>query len=347
MTRKFAEILVIIFIFTIPCENIFTLGSLGSISRLIGLITAAVWGISILVQKKVRVFSTFHFLAFSFFLFSVASIFWTVDHELTFARAITFIQMAIQIWMLWDLLTTERLYRFALLAFILGTYVIIIDTIGNFFSGQIISEWDYGRYSGGGQNAVELALILSLCFPIAWYLAITEKSDRIGKIIKIICYSFIPSAFFAIILTASRTAILTVLPGIFFILGSLNRMKRFHRSMIFIFAIILLFVGQSIIPQETLERLSTFGTSISSGDLGGRTDLWRGSIQIFIDHPLLGIGSGSTASSLQLGAVAHNTFLSILSELGLFGFIIFICMIISLVFLAIKQPLLSSSLWLK
>jgi len=232
------------------------------------------------------------------------------------------------------------------LAFILGAYITIIDTVNNFISGQIISQWEYGRYTGGGQNAVELALILSLCIPIAWYLAANQKATRTGKWIKIICFSFLPASLFAIILTASRTALLAITPGAIYIVTSFRQLKPGYRYLGFIFLILIMLVGQSLVPQATLARLATIGTSITTGELGGRGALWSQGIQIFYDHPLLGIGSGSTVSPDQLGAFIHNTFLSVLVELGILGLLIFLCLIGCAVIQAWKHPVPERVLWL-
>ena len=234
MIRKIAQIFAIIFIFSIPLENTLSLGSLGSLSRLIGLATAGIWILSIIVQNQIRTLNYFHILVVFFLLFNIASIFWTVDFDLTFERVTTYLQMAIQIWMLWDLLTTEKVYRAALLAFLLGAYITVLDSFANFLSGNLISQFEYGRFSGAGQNAVELALILSLCIPVAWYLAINQNSTRYGKLIKIICYSFIPASLFAMILTGSRTALLAIIPGVIYIIASLRRLKLIYRYLGFI-----------------------------------------------------------------------------------------------------------------
>jgi O-antigen ligase len=345
MIRKFAQIFAIIFIFSIPLENTFTLGSLGSLSRLIGLATAGIWILSILAQNQIRVLNYFHIIVFIFLLYNVASIFWTVDFDLTYERVITYVQMVVQIWMIWDLLTTEKMYLAGLLAFLLGVYITIADTFINFLSGNLISEYEYGRFSGAGQNAVELALILSLCIPIAWYLAINQKSTRNGNLIKVICYAFIPASLFAMILTGSRTALLAIIPGVIYIIASLHRLKLVYRYIGFILFITLIIFGISIIPQATLARLETIGSSISSGDLGGRGAIWSRSFQIFFDHPLVGIGSGSTVAPDQVGSFSHNTFLSILVELGIIGEVIFLILLGSAVLQIIKQPKTSMILW--
>jgi O-antigen ligase len=346
MFRNLAQIFSLVFVFTIPWENAFTIGSLGSVSRIVGLVTAGLWVISILFKRQLRKFSFLLICIFVFLLFNIASIFWTVDFDLTFARVKTYLQMAIQVWMLWDLLTTEKMQRAALLAFLIGAFIAIGSTIYNFLSGQLISQWEYGRYTGGGQNAGELALILSFSFPVALYLSTSQFLVHQKKFIRILLLSFIPSAFIAIILTASRTALFAVIPGLFYIFSVIRGSRPIYRFLGLFILLLTIFAGQSFIPQATLERLGTVGDSISSGDLGGRMALWKQSIQIFLDHPLLGIGSGSLVAPDQLGAFAHNTFLSILTELGLLGFLIFIGLIIITIIQAFRQPKLSAYLWL-
>ncbi len=346
MIRKLAQIFALFFIFTIPWENALSFGSLGSISRIIGLVAAGFWAVSVLLQNRLRTFRTSHIFIFIFLLFNVASLLWTVDFELTFGRVRTYLQMAIQIWMLWDLLDSEKLYRYALVAFLIGTFLTVASTFSNYISGQLISEWEYGRYSGGGQNAVELALILSLCFPVAWYLALSERDNSHSNLLKATYIFFIPAAFFALILTASRTAIFTIIPAALYIIGSLNRVRLVYRFLCFAVLILALLIGQSLVPIETLQRLGTIGSSIASGDLGGRMELWQKCLQIFAEHPLLGIGSGSLSAPDQLGAFTHNTFLSILTELGVVGFLIFLGLLVSVILQILRQPQPESALWL-
>ena len=301
---------------------------------------------STIFQGKIRVFNHFHIIVFVFLLFNVASIFWTLEYNSTYKRIQTYLQIAIQVWMLWDLLTSELLFRTALFAFVLGAYIPVGDSIYNFLTSQIISQYEYGRFSGGGQNAVELALILCLTIPIAWHLAVTEKDGKGSNLIKAICYIFIPAALLSIILTASRTSILTLIPVMIFLISYLNRLKPVFRILLFFSLFIALFVGQAIIPVTTLERLGTIGTSISSGDLGGRVRLWQESLFKFQDHPLFGIGSGSLNSPNQLGTFAHNTFISITTELGIIGLLIFIAVIISTILRFVKQPKPLKVLWI-
>jgi O-antigen ligase len=85
-------------------------------------------------------------------------------------------------------------------------------------------------------------------------------------------------------------------------------------------------------------------TSFSAGGGTGRTDLWRVAIEMWRDHPFAGIGTGNftivepryAVRTINLQRVdlvvdnpkvAHNTYLHVLTELGIVGFIAFMGMV--------------------
>jgi O-antigen ligase len=78
-----------------------------------------------------------------------------------------------------------------------------------------------------------------------------------------------------------------------------------------------------------IERLSSVFTSIGSADIGGRVGLWVETAAIFLKHPFVGSGSGSL--SFLIGTFSHQTFLSVLAETGLIGFILF-CIVLVYIF---------------
>ena len=71
----------------------------------------------------------------------------------------------------------------------------------------------------------------------------------------------------------------------------------------------------------------------------------------FVEHPLLGVGSNMYRSINSLaktaeGKVSHNSYLSVLVELGLIGFVIF-AIILAIAFIqAWRQPKWQSWFWL-
>lgn len=337
MIRRITFIGLLAVIFTIPWENAITVNTLGTLTRVIGIGTAGMWIMSVIIEGKIRKLRFVHISAFLFAAINIVSIFWTVDHFLTFERVKTYAQLMVLSWMLWDLTSTPEKHRFVWQVFILGGYVAIFSALSNFMSGQLISEYEYGRFSGANQNAVEFAMILSASFPMAWNLAMTQEAGRFWGFWRILNIIYIPASLFTIVLTASRTALIAVIPGSLYIIGTFTRVKWSVRLLILTILIIGIFVGQSYVPQVTIERLGTIGTSVSSGDFGGRMKLWLGAIDIFLKNPILGIGSYTLEAPGQLGAFAHNSFLSVLAELGIVGFCFFTGWVVLVFLCSINQ----------
>jgi O-antigen ligase len=344
--RTIAFSLSLMLVFTIPWENAITLGELGTLARAIGMLAAGFWAGSALLAGRFRRPHPFHMVIFLFVLWNIASFFWSTGSDETFQRIKTYGQVGILAWMLWDLYTTPKALRAALEAYILGAYVTIGSTVFNYLTGREISVYEEGRYAGSGLNAGDLALILALGLPVAWHLATSVDTDRKNRFLQLLNYAYIPASLFTISLTGSRMALFTIIPVILYAAGTFKRLKPSFRIFILASLIGCLFALQTHIPQPTLDRLATTRDSIAKEDLGGRVKLWGASIAIFFEHPFLGVGSGMLHNPKLLGAVAHNTFLSVLAELGLIGFLLFGFILVIVVHEALKQPKSLSGLWL-
>jgi O-antigen ligase len=227
-------------------------------------------------------------------------------------------------------------------AYILGGYITIFSTVFNYITGQGISTYQADRFAGAGTNANDLALILALGLPIAWYLAVTTSKDTRKTFLTLICYAYVPAALFSISLTASRMALFATVPAFVYILATAKRLKPLYGVLI----LAALIGSLPFIPQASIDRLGTTGTSLSTGDLGGRGRLWHASMGVFLEHPLLGIGSGVLSTANAIGAAAHNTFLSVMAELGLIGLIFFAGMLAIVTVQALKQAKSTSQLWI-
>ena len=93
--HKVAMGFALLLIFTIPWETAITFGAMGTLTRLIGLGVAGIWAISVLVKGGIRKFGFFQIAVFFFMLYNVASIFWTINYNLTITRVYTYLQLAI------------------------------------------------------------------------------------------------------------------------------------------------------------------------------------------------------------------------------------------------------------
>jgi O-antigen ligase len=325
--RKLAFYLSLILIFTIPWEDAVSIVGVSSVTRYIGIFTSAVWLVAVLFSRKVRKPHIFHLFFLFFVMWSVASLIWTYALDESIQQIKTYVQMFIFIYIIWDLYITLKALNQALQVYIFGSYILILTTIINYAIGREISLYSGGRYAGVG-NAVELALILTLGLPIAWHLATSPDNQNKYKILRLLNFVYIPAALFAILLTGTRMALFAVIPAFAYILGTSRRLKPILRYSSLVFFVGAMFWIEPLIPKSIIERLGTTGASIITGDLGGRINLWLQSISFFYSQPVIGIGSGALSSIFVMGAMAHNTFLSVLTEGGLIGFILFISILL-------------------
>jgi O-antigen ligase len=159
-------------------------------------------------------------------------------------------------------------------------------------------------------------------------------------------YAYIPAAIFAISLTATRFAMLAILPAFLFGIGTFGRLKPLSRVLIFVILTAALFALPSLIPQSSLQRLATTADEISTGDLSGRAAIWQQGLAVFVEHPLLGIGRSAFPTAVESGRSAHNSFLVVLVELGMIGSLLFGIILAMTVSHAIHQPKWDARFWL-
>jgi len=338
--RKITYWLTLVLIFIVPWEDSLSITAIGSLTRLTGLVVAGCWFLTILTEGRFRKPHLFHAFVLFFFLWNIVSYMWSIDIDRTFERIKTYLQIFLLMLIIWELFKEPADLIAGLQAYILGAYVCIASSIGNYLSGTIAENYEV-RYSATGVNAVDLSLLLLLGIPLAWHLFLLANRKK-NRILKIINFAYIPFAIFTVLLTASRTSLFAVVPAIIFILWP----KRFNIGR---FILISIFLGVSImiigviLPAGIIERLATTSTSISSADFGGRVNLWKEAITLFIGHPLVGSGAGILFTTI--GSEAHQTFLSILAETGLIGFLLFTCILAIVVNQAAGLPKGYSGLW--
>lgn len=77
-----------------------------------------------------------------------------------------------------------------------------------------------------------------------------------------------------------------------------------------------------------IQEISQLGTDASTSDYYGRAAIWKGTLRMIADHPLLGVGFGvhpivypryDPSSGFKFVNAAHNDYLQLVSETGLVG----------------------------
>lgn len=343
--RSIALALSLVFIFLVPWEGMVRL-PLGTFARFTGTILGVFWLGTILVTGRVRKLGPFQVMVCLFVLWNILSVFWSENPNRSFAHSRTWAQMFLLVVILWDLYTTRASLLAGLQAYILGAYVAVGSAVYNYFTGKVYYT-NYQRFSAGETNPDGFGFIVALGIPIAWYLAGSINNQGIGRFLRFLNYVYIPAALLGIALSGTRTALIASVVGMAFGLASLTRLRLIARIAIFVLlSSIILFILPYVQTLKSFQRLSTTGAELTSGDLNNRTNNWSEGLATFAERPLLGVGSNMYRSINSLGKVGHNSFVSVLVELGLIGFILF-SIILGIAFVhAWRQPKWQSWFWL-
>lgn len=333
----------LVLIFIIPWENAVDLAGFGTISSPIGLLVAAFWMATAVYTGKIRRPGPFHLVFFLFVGWNIVSVFWSIDVNETYARLQTYVLLFGLVYIVWDLFTSPKALEAGLQAYVLGAWISIGSLLSNYLADNRVG---YARFTGTGFGEGNLAIILALGIPIAWHLATSENSNRVVRWLSVVNAIYVPAALFAIVLTASRGSLFAVFPGLLFILASIQRLRVVVRVLVFIALASSLYLLQPLVPEESIQRLATADESIAQGDLGGRVAIWEAGLVAFSERPLFGVGSSAFGSATDIGKLAHNSYLSVLVETGLIGFIFFAGIWMMAVIFALRHPKQTRRFWL-
>jgi O-antigen ligase len=340
--RKITYIFSLILIFTLPWEDSISTASLGSFARLMGFVVAGLWLATILIEGRFRKPHLFHMLVLLFILWNFLSLYWSSGADYTIQRIKTYSQIFLLLLICWDLFQKPEDLRAGLQAYVVGAYVLVVSTIYNYLAGNVAVQYE-GRYSATGVNANDVALILIIGMPIAMRLLFSTPQKFKGFLQKSINFLYIPLSIFAIILTGSRTSIIAIIPFTIFLIGT-QRIKFERKILIFMILFVSLLIFLPFVPPAVIHRIGTVGQSIASADMGGRVTMWKKSIEVLAQHPLLGVGGG--AVDHMIGGAVHNTFLAVAAETGIVGLLLFLAILGLVVYEAIRLPKTISALWL-
>ncbi len=336
-------------IFTIPFKEIFVLPGIGSVSRVLGLLVAVVWLISIAQSGYVRRPSAFHIVAFAFILWNTASILWSVSPDSSIERSFTYLRIGLFIWFIWDLYDTRTTIWRGCQAYVLGAWI----TAGSLFINYLNNVEAYhsanGRFAATGFNTNETGLLLALGLPLAWYLAVSDplgnlriEADKRSSVsagftnglLHWLNFLYVPLALFSILLTASRGSLIATAPLLLVVLVTLGKTSFAQRALLIGGIVAAIMTSATIVPEQNLERLGTTSEEVSASDLNGRVTVWRDGFEIFENNVVLGVGSGAFRSAIETGKAPHNVFVALAVDLGLLGLGLFVLMLM-IVFAAV------------
>lgn len=176
------------------------------------------------------------------------------------------------------------------------------------------------RYRGGGLpiNRTANWLIVPTFLGFGWFMLVAKgRSKMLGLACTIICIT-------GIFATVGRSAILATLIGfvvIIFSRGGLQPKKIVGTTtVVSALGVIGLFFIWQVGFLDLFE--ARFVGEGSEGAAVGRLQVYSDTLRIWMTSPVIGVGDAAIpAHALYTGSTAHNSFLGILAEAGLVGFI--------------------------
>ncbi|HEU4475025.1 MAG TPA: O-antigen ligase family protein, partial [Gemmatimonadales bacterium] len=279
-----------VFVFAIPWEKILALPGLAIVARLTGGTALALTIVAVVLAGRIRRLHWFHTAALLFLIWAGLELMLFHFGDRLPYKYFTYGQLILVLWMIWELAATEARLRGLLTAFVLGAYVAAFETFR-------VYRRDVGalrRFAAGGLDGNDLAMVLALALPMAWYLGMTYRQP----LLRWICRAYIPVGVLTIGLTGSRGGMLAASMALSIVPLSMTRLSpgRIMTAVMMLGAAGILAVAY--VPETVIERLATTQTEVQGGRFGGRGKLWRAGLEVYPEHPVFGHGTGSFKSAI-------------------------------------------------
>ncbi|MEX2541124.1 MAG: O-antigen ligase family protein [Trueperaceae bacterium] len=321
--------LLALLVFSIPFENGVTIPGIGSMSRVLGIVSFGA-GMAALVGRgrlNIRTPSLFVILALLFTLYGISSYFWSVRPGDTLSSSVTVAQLFVLVWLVWQFCRSKSDSALLMQAFVLGSYVTIAVAFTVFLRASEPTFRNVGSF-----NPNEFAIVSALAIPLAWYLSLRSTS----RWLTWLNMAYPAVAVLGIVLSASRGGLVTALVALAIIPLSLFRLDPVRQLLLFGLITATIWIGFVQAPQlypelsANIERLSSTSEELARGDLTGRTAIWSNGQDLFLSSPFFGTGLGTFAYAVEplLGRYkdAHNAFLSIAVGGGIAGLALFVAL---------------------
>ena len=325
LLNRIAFALLWAFVFTLPMIQATEIPAIGIISKAAGLLAVAGCGAVVVSRRQMRVMGPVQMMMGAFILWSAVTLCWSVAPELTVQRISTYLQLFVLVLLIWEMCEEEKDVLRIMGAFVLGTIVPGLSTLLAFLPGQ---QTLYQRAAAPGFDPNELAFLLALSLPVAYYLTLRIKTP-----ITAIYHLQMGIAVTAILLTGSAGAMIAMVTGLSLVFWTFHLLPV--RTRINIFALVMILGGAAILflPVGLRQHLS----EESRKDAIGFTNVVNTGLESLHKAPLGGLGAGSMATS-------HSSF-AMFAETGVVGVACFVAMLGVLLMSAERTPSVTRSFW--
>jgi O-antigen ligase len=334
--KRMAILVLAIYAGSIFLESL-SFGALGSLTRIIGYFAFTLGVMVMLSQRGINRPEWGHVLLTLFVCVSFFSVLWSVDVDMTLDRTLMYTMQLAMLWLVLQLIDTAEDINTVLGGYVVGALAACAGNVYVFHIGQQVVAHS-GRYSSTALDPNEFALCVVLAVPMAWYLGFSARRPLARLFFRLSLLVMAPG----IILTGSRAGLIALLVSLLVIPLCFKQVSSFTKATVLVVVIATLSAGLSWLPQDAVKRFSSIGDEVIQGSMAGRRELWAAGWEQFKQHPLLGVGCGGFPEAISVASittnVAHNTYLSVATELGTVGFLVWVMCLGCLGFDVLHMP---------
>jgi len=301
----------------------------------------------IFLGRTVRKIKIFDILAIVFVIYALLSSFYSPIRSLSQERAITILLLYISVfWIIWKYVYEQGPEKTVNLILQVTMLIFIISYLMLFISPHL--SFLYGRFQGIFQNPNSIGITCAILLPLSlWQFLETKKKTALFLFFLMLVGLF---------LSASRNSInaVVIAMGYFIYMRS-----RKYRPLVFFLLMSLILILTWATQTLAAHFFQAYYRTETIPTLGGRMGIWPYALELITNKPIFGYGFGVEDKILplkypmlrgQLGTYMHNSYLGMMLQLGIVGFIIFYSPLFILLFKELfsrqdsKTPLLRYAL---
>ena len=217
-------------------------------------------------------------------------------------------------------------------------FIICLSAFLYSFFGLAKGSFSQGRFFiyGAMFDPNDIAYVLLSLLPLCIFYVVHNE----GLLKKVLAIAAIGASIVLIFLTGSRAGIIGLITLFLLILFTkLGRIKWFYKIAFLIIFFTLYFLYEDKINVERYMTLTEIESDYNISDEFGRMQIWKRAYQLITENPLTGVGANCFPMALgylrqELFLIpewqaAHNSYIQIITETGLIGFILFFALIAS------------------
>jgi hypothetical protein len=328
----------VLLVAALPFESALKFGAVASGIKALGLLTFVSFALALLIDQEL--FERFARLwqqplalaVLAFVLWIAVSILWTDNTGNTLGATVTFLG-------LFGLMVVVSLLegRYLILAWAALVFAVTLSVPAGYIlpvpegSDMAVN----GRFGPGGAGPDSYGCRLAIAFFVG-YFGLLRRHMMIACLLA-------PVFLYGIFATQSRTALVALAAAPLLALFVPRMAPRLGWRTLPLYVVgaaaLAVFLALPSVSQGAQERYMSLSQIQSQETWNGRWSLWQGGLDVFASRPILGVGEGNfseaamehsvtvqahSARKDKVAGIAHNMFLSVASQLGLVGLILFL-----------------------